>query len=230
MRRRTDDVLADLRQMLDQIAPLSGDRLPAERSLRDTLQCSRETLRSCYAVLEAEGAIWRRVGQGTFRGTRPAHMPVREHLLVEGATPPDLMRARLLLEPQVAAEAARQAQTSDIDHLRQKVAEGRAAHDRALCEQADDAFHRAVAETSRNPVLIGFLVYLSSARRRIAWQREWDRTYRRIAPNEFQTLHSDQHGAIVDAIAKADSEAAETAMRLHLETITAAMVQTDSAE
>ena len=223
MRRSVKAVLADLRAAIDELAPVGGDRLPPERELRDVLGCSRETLRTCYATLEAEGEIWRHVGQGTFRGSRPVHMPIREMLLVEGATPPDLMTARLLLEPQVASEAALHADTSDISHLRAKVSKGRAARDRAACEQADDAFHRAVAETSRNPVLIAFLVYLSGARRRVAWQREWDRTYRRIAPDEFQTLHSDQHDAIVDAIAAAHPEDAASAMRDHLTTIEAAM-------
>lgn len=80
-----------------------------------------------------------------------------------------------------------------------------------------------MAETSRNPVLVGFLIYLSGARRRIAWQQEWDRTYRSIAPDEFQTIHSDQHDTIVDAIAATDSMAAANAMKAHLETIEAAM-------
>ncbi|WP_342070934.1 FadR/GntR family transcriptional regulator [Yoonia algicola] len=223
MGRSTKSVLADLRNAIETLAPVTGDRMPSERELRALLGCSRETLRGCYATLELEGEIWRHVGQGTFRGSRPVHMPIRDTLLVEGATPPDLMRARLLLEPQVAAEAALQADASDITHLRKKVAEGRAARDRAACEQADDAFHRAVAETSRNPVLVGFLTYLSGARRRIAWQREWDRTYRSIAPNEFQTIHSDQHDAIVDAIDAGDRVGAANAMKAHLKTIEAAM-------
>ncbi|WP_245596805.1 FadR/GntR family transcriptional regulator [Leisingera aquimarina] len=224
MGRSVKVVLADLRQAIDKLAPVNGERLPPERELRSVLDCSRETLRACYAILEREGEIWRHVGQGTFRGRRPIHMPIRDTLLVEGATPPDLMRARLLLEPQVAAEAALQADASDIVHLRSKVAVGRAAGDRAACEQADDAFHRAVAETSRNPVLTGFLIYLSGARRRVAWQREWDRTYRRIAPDEFQTIHSDQHDRIVDAIAAADPDAAASAMKRHLKVIEAAML------
>ena len=223
MGRRVKDVLTDLRVQIDRLAPVNGDRIPPERELRQLLGCSRETLRACYATLEQEGEVWRHVGQGTFRGHRPVHMPVRETLLVEGATPPDLMRARLLLEPQVAAEAALHADAADISHLRQKVAEGRAARDRAACEQADDAFHRAIAETSRNPVLIGFLVYLSGARRRVAWQREWDRTYRRIAADEFQTLHSDQHDRVVDAIEVGESDAAAVAMKDHLKTIEAAI-------
>jgi DNA-binding FadR family transcriptional regulator len=44
-------------------------------------------------------------------------MPVKETLLVEGATPQDLMRARLILEPQVAAEAAQHADKSDVIKL-----------------------------------------------------------------------------------------------------------------
>lgn len=223
MRRSQKEVLDELRQAIDRLAPISGDRLPPERSLCSMLACSRETLRRCYAQLETEGLIWRHVGQGTFRGRRPVHLPIRDTLLVEGATPPDIIRARLLLEPQVAAEAALAADENDVLHLRDKVAQGRRATDRAACEQADDAFHRAVAETSRNPVLIGFLVYLSGARRRVAWQREWDRTYRRIAPNEFQSIHSDQHDAVVDGIANRDPQEAASAMRLHLETIQAAM-------
>lgn len=224
MRKSPKIVLTDLRQALDRFAPDRGDRLPPERELGRVLGCSRETLRSCYAVLENEGEIWRHVGQGTFRGRRPQHVPIRDTLLVEGATPPDLMRARLLLEPQVAAEAALRADASDITHLRAKVAEGCSARDKSDCEQADDAFHRAVAETSRNPVLIGFLIYFSGARRRIAWQREWDRTYRRIGKEEFQTIHSDQHDRVVDAIAAGDANAALIAMKGHLKTIEAAML------
>ncbi|WP_411724659.1 FadR/GntR family transcriptional regulator [Loktanella salsilacus] len=219
MTKSIKTVLPELRFALENVAPVGGDRLPSERELSKSLGCSRETLRGCYDILEAEGSLWRHVGQGTFRGRRPRHMPVKETLLVEGATPPDLMRARLILEPQVAAEAAQHADKSDVIKLRSKVAGGRAARDRSECEQADDAFHRAVAETSRNPVLVGFLIYLSGARRRVVWQREWDRTYRRIAPNEFQTIHSDQHSRIVDAIEAGDPAAALRAMETHLKSI-----------
>ncbi len=218
-----DDLSARLRHLLAGMAPDHGDRLPPERELARQLGCSRETLRKWLAVLEREGEIWRHVGQGTFRGTRPPHLPVRDAILVDGATPPDVMRARLLLEPKVAAEAARRAAAPDIALLRDRVAAGRAARDRAACEQADDRFHQAIAGIARNPILIGFLSYLSGARRRAAWQREWDRTYRRIGADEFRTIHSAQHDCIVDAIAAGDASGAEIAMATHLETIDKAM-------
>lgn len=222
-RKTSETVLTELRQLLAKMAPDAGDRLPAERDLTKHVGCSRETLRKALADLEREGEIWRNVGQGTFRGARPRHLPVRDTVLLEGATPPDLMRARLLLEPQVAAEAARRADAGDVVLLRKLVAEGRMARDRTACEQIDDAFHRQVARVSRNPILIGFLTYLSGARRRAAWQKEWDRTYRRLGADEFRNAHGDQHEHIVDCIASTDAISASRAMSLHLETVVTAM-------
>lgn len=220
-RRSTVDIAPALHGLLADLAP--GERLPAERSLAERLGCARQTLRAGLAELEKQGEIWRHVGKGTFRGARPRHLPPRDTLLIEGATPPDVMRARLLLEPLVAAEAARLAQPEDLAFLRARIAEGRRARDRAACEQADDAFHRALAQISGNPVLSGFLNYLSGVRRRVRWQREWDRTYRRVGTQAFRTLHSDQHARIVAAIAQGDPEAARDRMAEHLETIRADM-------
>lgn len=218
-----------LRALLERVAPIAGDRLPSERSLAKQLRCSRETLRKSLARLENDGELWRHVGQGTFRGRRPNHLPIRETLVIEGATPPDVMRARLLLEPQVAAEAAHRASEDDVAMLRTKVEAGRNGQDRQACEAADAAFHNAIAEVADNPLLIQMLTFLSGTRRRIAWQREWDRIYRRMGVDEFRTVHSDQHARVVAAISKADAQEAATAMKDHLETIADTMMAISKA-
>ncbi|MCA1334893.1 FadR/GntR family transcriptional regulator [Pseudooceanicola marinus] len=115
---------ARLWHVLEERAPASGDRLPPERVLKDLVGCSRETLRAAFATLEAQGEIWRHVGQGTFRGRAPLGQPVKDTLLLEATTPADLMDARRLLEPQVAAAAAGRRVPGDIALLRQRVAEG----------------------------------------------------------------------------------------------------------
>lgn len=212
-----------LRQLLDECAPLSGDRLPAERVLKTMIGCSRETLRSALASLEAEGQIWRHVGQGTFRGRPPSGRPVKDHLLLEATTPADLMDARRLLEPQVAAAAATRRDTDDIRMLNQRVAACRAACDRASCERADDAFHQAIAQVARNPLLISLLRHFSHARCRLVWQREWDRTYRRVGVQEFTHTHTDHHQDIADAIAAGDKAGAYRKMACHLEHVSEAM-------
>ncbi|SNT36647.1 transcriptional regulator, GntR family [[Luteovulum] sphaeroides subsp. megalophilum] len=223
MRMGRQEARDRLWRILEERAPAAGDRLPPERALKDLVGCSRETLRTALAALEAEGRIWRHVGQGTFRGRAPLGRPVREALLLEAATPADLMDARLLLEPPVAAAAAARRSAEDVALLRRRLAEGRAARDRAACERADDAFHRAIAEVARNPLLIALLRHFSGARCRAVWQREWDRTYRRVGVEEFTHAHGDQHARVVEAIAAGDGPAAHRAMATHLATICAAM-------
>ena len=218
-----NDAYAALVAKLATIAPDFGDRLPAERKLADIIGCSRATLRAALDQLERQGEIWRGVGQGTFRGSRPNHMPVRDTLLIDGATPVDLMSARMVLEPSVAAAAARNATDTDIRFLEARVEQGRTGTDRTACEQADDAFHTGIAKVAGNPVLIGLMSYLSGARRRAAWQRQWDRAYRRLGVDEFRVDHSHQHAAVVAAIARGDAAAASSAMSEHLGTIEEAL-------
>ncbi|MCG7625882.1 FadR/GntR family transcriptional regulator [Epibacterium sp. Ofav1-8] len=221
--RRVQQVLADLQAMLAAQRILPGDRLPCERDLARRLGCSRETLRKALAELEQAGEIWRHVGQGTFYGPRPRGHPIRERILVQGASPLQLMQARLTIEPSVAAEAAQLASRADVAYLTDLVRRGTGATTRTECEEIDAAFHRGIAEVTGNPILLGLLDYLAGVRRHAAWQREWERTYRRLGVTAFTEGHSQQHHAIVDAITRhAATEAAE-AMRGHLMTIDDAM-------
>jgi len=218
-RRSKADVVADLRAELARVAPTIGDRIPSERALAATLGCSRETLRAALETLEGENLLWRRVGQGTFRGHRLDVAPMRDTLAIEANSVADIMRARMLIEPVIAAEAARLANADNIHHLRACVKHCRQGRDSFACEQADSRFHAVVAQVANNTVLSAVLAYLSDIRRRSVWQREWDRSYRRVGVAEFTQDHSDQHAVIVDAIARADADGARDAMQSHLEII-----------
>lgn len=215
--------LAELRKLLDNDGAAVGERLPSERDLANRLSCSRETLRQALSVLERENKIWRHVGQGTFRGPRPAAAPLRENMIVHATSVEEFVTARYLIEPVVAAEAARRASASDVERLNSCVAAGRVGRDRFECQKADDVFHRTIAEVAKNPILLSTLTFLSDARQRSAWQTQWDRTYRHLGIDEFTQQHSDQHQCIVDAIEINDPFAAEAAMRTHLDTIIEAL-------
>lgn len=220
---KTSTALSLLRELLHTDEVEVGDRLPAERVLAQRLSCSRETVRRALLVLEKENEIWRHVGQGTFYGPRPDAIPLRESLLVQVTTVQELVQARYLVEPVIAAEAARNATAADIARLKECISLGRAGHDRFECQQADDIFHRTIAEVAKNRILYSILTFLSEARRRSTWQSQWDRTYRHIGIDEFKGQHSDQHQRIVSAINNRDPEAAEVEMRAHLRTIIEAL-------
>lgn len=216
-------VLAELRKLIDREEFVAGERLPPERELATLLSCSRETVRRALAVLESENEVWRHVGQGTFRGGRPAAAPLRDAMIVHATSVEDFVSARCLIEPVVAAEAAQRARRPDIERLKACVAAGRAGKDRFECQKADDVFHRTIAEVAKNPILTSVLSFLSDTRRRSIWQTQWDRTYRHLGMEEFTQRHSDQHSEIVNALEAKDPRAAETQMSEHLETIRVAL-------
>lgn len=221
--KRTRQIVEALRAYCAAEAIGPGAQLPPERELAQQLGCSRETLRNALAELERAGDLWRHVGQGTFLGPRPLGHPVRETILVQGASPLQLMQARLILEPSVAAEAALLATPAEIAYLSNLVDRGRRAATRSDCEQLDAAFHRGIAEVTGNPILLGLLDYLAGIRRHAAWQHEWEITYRKLGVAEFTERHSQQHENVVACIRRGAAEEASDAMRKHLETIFAAL-------
>lgn len=216
---KTSTALAKLRKLLDTDDMPIGDKLPSERELASRLSCSRETLRRALSVLEAENEVWRHVGQGTFRGPRPGAAPLKGTLFVQVTSVEEFVNARYLMEPVIAAEAARRATPPDILRLNSCVTAGRSSRDRFECQKADDVFHRTIAEVAKNPILLSVLTFLSEARRRSVWQTQWEKTYRHLGIEEFTEQHSDQHQRIVTAIARRKPEEAEAAMRAHLGTI-----------
>lgn len=128
--KRGQVVLSELRRLVADLATEVGARLPPERELARLLGCSRETLRGALQVLEREGELWRHVGQGTFCGPRPLGYPIREQILVQGASPMQLMQARQTIEPSVAAEAARLATPEQAAYLAELAQRGRRARTR----------------------------------------------------------------------------------------------------
>ncbi len=167
-----------LATLVEPEAPHRGDRLQAERALARRIGYCRETLQVALSHLEAEGVIWRHVGQGTFHG--PAGVPLRETLLVAVTGPADLMETRLVIEPPVARAAATGGRRRDLGHLRRRVEAGRQA---------------ATSRPSRRPTA-PFIARLP--RRRAPPAARPPRLSRR-RPAEFRGRHSDQHAAIVAA-------------------------------
>ncbi|NDW07933.1 FCD domain-containing protein [Jiella sp. 40Bstr34] len=222
----SEEALRRLRDHLGKGALASQFRLESERALAERIGCSRETLRKAIRVLELEGRVWRHVGQGTFLGPRPAHEPIPPMVLVETASPADIIDARLLLEPGIAATAAQKATHQDLTLLRELVGRTMRAADWQAYEVADNAFHKAIARSSGNPVAIAFLDILSSVRSRVRWQREHNLTFRRDRKKEYTEQQSRMHGAIIDAIEARDPEGARQAMNDHLCAIRKVMVVT----
>ena len=206
--------LQQLRALIDSGQYPRNGRLPPERELAEAFGVSRSSLRRALSVLEAEGVIQRHVGQGTF--VRSSREQANEVVLrVEPASPAEIMEARKLLEPMVAASAAVNARASDIEQMRYCVEKSRGAADWPTYELWDTTLHRLIAESTHNAVLMGVLELVTEMR----GHADWLRLSEAALSKGNQQKYSRQHGGIVKAIAQRDSAAAASAMRAHVESV-----------
>lgn len=191
----------------------AGARLPAERELTEKLNLTRTALRKALDALEHEGLLWRHVGKGTFL-SHSEQIQTRGALIELGRqlTPFRMMRARIVLEPSIAREAAVNASGKAISQIHQSMERAHSAPNWADYELHDDGFHRMIAEASDNILLLALFDQLNQVRRAVAWGNVVRQT---PCPSADHSSFA-EHEAIADAIAGHSPEAAYEAMRNHL--------------
>ena len=204
--------LTQLKAFLAQERLPETARLPSERVLGETLGVSRGELRKALAILEAEGAIWRHVGKGTFLGARPVKELSTVAGIAEVSNPREVMRARLLLEPLLAGEAALNATNADLEEMERCLVGTRRAESWRHYENWDNRLHRAVAEAAGNTVLLALFDLLNAVRRAVVWGRLRPQPER--PPADHHSFAD--HEALVAAIRERDVTQAADAMRAHL--------------
>jgi DNA-binding FadR family transcriptional regulator len=212
----SDLALDRLRVALDRGDYAAGARLPPERELAGILSVGRGTLRKALDMLEREGRIRRRVGQGTFVTARRLDAALR---LDAPPTPADVMETRMIVEPAIAAAAAIRARAPDLEKLT-ALATSDVGEDWRAWETLDNAFHTGLAAASGNPLLAGLLDTLHEMRRR----DEWGRLRRRTLTPEREKLYRAQHAAVLEAVTRRDPAEAAAAMRRHIAAVQAAMI------
>ena len=207
--------LAQLRAYLAR-TPLAADsRLPPERELSQALGVTRAELRKALAVLESEGQLWRHVGKGTFLGNRPLDTLADVAAISHRTNPAEVMRTRLLLEPEVARLAALNATPAQIAEMQNCLKKSREAASWRQYEAWDNRLHRAIAEATQNNLLLSLLDTLNAVRRAVAWSRPRTNP---VKPDPDHHSFS-EHDAIVGAIAERDMGRAAAGMRKHLESV-----------
>lgn len=189
-----------------------GDKLPPERKLAEQFHVSRNCIREALRTLAEAGVLESRHGDGTyFKGTdfssimKTVTSAVSRHHERIG----EIFELRHMLEPQIAALAAKRITREQLDALKAVVFD----QHQAVLKQQDDSqqdgkFHRILAEAANNTAVLEVLD---------ASQALIDDT--RIAPlrNESRGLASvTGHMRIVDALENGDSEEARKAMEDHL--------------
>ena len=216
--RETDEgALVQLRAYIAQGEFALNQRLPPERELSEQLGLARSELRKAFSVLETEGTIWRHVGKGTFIGNGHGEGNDIQSVanVASRTTPQQVMHARIVLEPQLAKEAALHATTLHMDQLKDNCTKARKASSWRQYETLDNRFHSLVSEATHNTPLIAMYDQLNALRRAVVWGR-----LRRRYDQPPADHHSfAEHEAIFMGIKDRDTEAALHAMREHLRSV-----------
>ena len=202
-------------------------RLPPERELSEMLGVSRGDLRKALATLESRGELWRHVGKGTFTGSRPVDEMFSAAAIAAQCSPAEVMRARLVIEPELAREAALHATAEDIAELRLCLQESRSAETWRHYETWDNRLHRGVAQAARNPLLLALFDTTNAVRRTVAWGRP---RYESVRPPPDHHSFA-EHDAFVREISERHPGGAAAAMRRHLQSVQSLlMAHSEAAE
>lgn len=211
------------RQIADQISRLidsgeyaPGARLPAERVLAEQLSVSRPTVREALIAMEVEGRVEIRGGAGVFvldRCEMPQMILPTNASTVPAPGPFEVLFARDLIEPDIAALAAKNATPEQLAEIAQALGE-------MVCCSAEDPmhvefdrrFHFGLAEASGNSALVLAVQALWTPREQALYMR---------LENHFHTETVWQrsileHREILEAVKRHDHKLARAAMHRHL--------------
>ncbi|MGN6548749.1 MAG: FCD domain-containing protein [Pararhizobium sp.] len=213
--RAADAMVVDIEADILSGKLADGGFLPAERELMAEYGVSRGVVREAIVRLASRGLVEARprfrpvVRRPGLEAALGALEGVVGHLLGDQTGVKNLYDARVFLEAALARNAAINARKDDIAALRSALAANEAAiADSETFYTTDVAFHAALYEIARNPILPAvhkaFTAWLSP---------HWLRMPRSPERNRVNYL---SHRVIFAAIVERDPEGAEQALVKHL--------------
>lgn len=186
-----------------------GTRLPAERELAQQHNVSRPTVREAIIALEVQGLVEVRVGSGAY----VLRLPGKGDIPGFNITAFELTEARLLFEGEAAALAAIQITDEEIDEIEALVREiARENQEPKGAENADRAFHIAIARATRNHAVLDTIEHLWSLR---STSPEAALLHEKARTANVKPVVA-EHTAVLEALKARDPAGARSAMRAHL--------------
>lgn len=218
-------------QILEMIADRrleAGDRLPPEREIARQLGVGRPTVREALAALSLINVVDVRPGSGAYVATLEVDRfsePIQWIFALSRSSIDELFDARVPLEVHAARLAAARHVANDAGQLELIIDEMATPglSSPSAMEALDRRFHVAIAKLSGNRLLVEFVEVvnrLASKSRQESFALV-DRERSRMpgtSSGGHRAVVLSEHRAIAVAIAAADPDGAEAAMRSHLRT------------
>lgn len=188
----------------------AGSKLPSEYKLAEIFGVGRSTIREAVKSLMTKGVLDVKRGSGTFVKNRD--VVINDPLGLSQFEDKyrlamDLFDVRILLEPEVAAVACKNATQEEKIHIKELCDEVEHLYLTGKNHiQKDMEFHEAIAKCSRNGVVETIIPVILTAVTTFA-----NLTHRKLQKETIET-----HREITNAIIRGDGMGAKCAMIMHL--------------
>ena len=212
-RRAYEDIVDQIRKLIEKGKLRRGDQLPVEKELSETFKVSRLTVREAILSLETMKLVDRRQGDGTYviaSSEEALVKPLAAALVQERDSLLDVFAVREIIEPEIARLATGNATPAHVAGLERilKTQERELANGN---NRANKNFHRELAKAAKNKVLERLLFALMDT------LADAGEKYAQTEERRRKSLHG--HRQILAAMQSGDKDAAERAMRLHLRAV-----------
>lgn len=207
-----EKVVEKLKESIANGEILPGDPLPSERQLMDDFGVSRSSLREAFRVMELLGLIESIPGKGRFVRHPRTLSEDKETIRLEDSAILELMEARRVLDPAIAAESAMRATPSDLTRmLRVITATEKRLGDPNGRAESDFNFHLVLAEATHNFIFVN-ITHMNFD----LIMATHDKIYNLLDDRDAFLL---EHRAMYEAILDHDVERAREAAGQHIDRI-----------
>lgn len=188
-----------------------GDKLPSEKELCQMFNVSRVPVREALSALELSGLVESVHGAGVY----VKRLNVVSNDWVHAIDPQEIIRARQILEPEVAREAALNINDLERRRLREILDRfHREAEQEIYAASTDEEFHRCLARASGNQLFVVLYDMIWKAMEQKMWHLIQERT---IRSDFYRQGNYDEHVQIGQSVLDGDAEAAYSMMKQHME-------------
>ncbi len=188
-----------------------GQQLPNEFLLAERLDVGRGTIREAIKILASRHIVEIRRGYGTFIAQNPGQIDDPLGLTFmknKKKLAADLYEMRLMIEPQVAALAARRATEQGLQSIMDAAKAIESSISAGLTWTEEDiAFHERIAEASDNQLASSLIPIIHSA----------VKVFAQLYGKPLTETTIETHREILQAIREHNPEKAEQAMIRHLQ-------------
>jgi GntR family transcriptional regulator, transcriptional repressor for pyruvate dehydrogenase complex len=220
-KRAYEDVVKQIRTLIEKGRLKRGDQLPTERELSETFKVSRTTVREAIFSLETMKLVDRRQGNGTYviaSSEEALVQPLATSLFSEKDDLIDIFFLRKIIEPEIAQMASENATPEEINELEDILKDQEAERvDADSPVRMDTHFHHLLARMAKNRILESLLLALVDL---LGKTRE-----RYLQTEERKQKSLLGHRNVLVAIKNGNGTAARQAMRRHLDDVEAVLFQ-----